>query len=901
MRLQTKTLALFALSGVLILTLVGTIQYEVLKSRTYADIDRQISKQMEHLDFALTRFLTDVENDLLSLASDARVRTPHDEDFTSFLTADPQSFDYRIGPREQDIIDLFQTFRQHHLHVNSVYMGRENGSFVRSHKRASPTQYDPRTRPWYQLAKDHPGTVVRTPPYRSLTTPDVNIGVVVPLHNADGNLFGVLGADITLASLTAYLTDFSISYDGQALLLDSEGVVLASPDSTLLFQNVRDIFPDGVRLLLTGGGGHVMIEDAKDRRHAYVHVSPETGWTLVALLDERRIQKDIWAVVVRSLVILAATIGLLSLATLIGLYSSILSPLAALTKGTRHIRETKDLNYRLQVRSRDEIHDLAEAFNQMMETLQSAESRLKDSRAALRRERDLLEDRVKMRTVELEEANTSLLKEIEVRKKAEEAAEEASRAKSLFLANMSHEIRTPLNAILGFTQLLLRDPQMRPEQRRSVDTVYRSGEHLLLLLNSILEMSKIEAGRMSLQEENFDLHAMLDDLESMFLVLTKNKGISLEFAVDREAPRWIVADEQKMHQVLNNLLGNAVKFTDQGGVVLRVGARPCGDAAGSRQGRDGDPGRILAFEVEDTGPGIPADAQKNVFSHFEQLDPGKRKKGGAGLGLAIAKAYVEFMGGDIAIQSQPGRGSVFRFTVPVAPGTPGQDRPGGRLHRVSRLRPGQGERRVLVVDDNETNREILVRLLEDAGFAVREAGDGKEACRVYGQWRPHMVLLDMIMPEMDGFAVLGHIRDTDGPGAPPVIAVTASVLMEEKERVLACGAAAFLKKPFKVEELFDLMRKHLGVEFLDEHSPEKDDDAVPACDEEPDPGGISRLPAHSVAALRDAALSLDVERLREHIGGLGPEHAAMAKGLLRLVEAYQFEKLQELLREGNAS
>ncbi|KUG27385.1 hypothetical protein ASZ90_002763 [hydrocarbon metagenome] len=901
MRLQTKTLALFAVSGVLILTLVGTIQYEVLKSRTFADIDRQISKQLEHLDFALTRFLTDVENDLLILAADARVRTPHDGDFTSFLDADERAFVYRIGPREQDIIDLFQSFRHYHPHVNSVYMGRENGSFVRSHKRSSPTPYDPRTRPWYQLAKDHPDAARRTPPYRSLTTPDVNIGVVVPMRDAEGKLFGVLGADITLANLTEYLTDFSISHGGQALLLDSEGIVLAGQDSSLLFQNVQDIFPDGVRLLLTGGGGHVVFEEASGRRHAYVHVSPETGWTLVALVDERIIQKDIRTVVVRSLIILAATIGLLSLVTLLGLYSSILSPLAALTKGTRHIRETGDLNYRLQVRRRDEIHDLGQAFNQMLESMQLAEARLKESHEALQKERDLLEDRVRTRTAELEEANASLLTEIEVRKKAEEAAEEASRTKSLFLANMSHEIRTPLNAILGFTQLLLRDPQMRPGQRRSVDTVYRSGEHLLLLLNSILEMSKIEAGRMTLQEESFDLHAMLDDLEAMFLVLTRNKGISLEFAVDREVPRWIVADEQKVHQVLNNLLGNAVKFTDQGGVVLRAGMLPGEDAAGPGRAGDGKPRQVLSFEVEDTGPGIPAEAIHTVFSHFEQLDPGKRKKGGTGLGLAIAKAYVEFMGGSIAIQSQPGTGSVFRFTVPMVPGTPGQDRPGGRLHRVSRLRPGQGERRVLVVDDNETNREILVRLLEDAGFAVREAGDGRDACRVYGQWHPHLVLLDMIMPEMDGFAVLGHIRDMDGPGAPPVIAVTASVLMEEKERVLACGAAAFLKKPFKVEDLFDLIKKHLGVEFLDEESPEPDDTAMPPCGEELDPARISRLPAERVAALREAALSLDVENLREHIAGLGPEHAAVAKGLLTLVEGYRFEKLQELLREGNAS
>ncbi len=912
MRLQSKTLALFVASGAIILLIVGVVQFMALKERTFAAIEYQMGKQLEHLDFALTRFVKDVENDLLILVADARVRTPHDTEFTSFLDADEATFEYRIGWREQEIIDLFQTFRHYHPHVNSVYMGRENGSFVRSHPRERPTRYDPRDRLWYMLAKGHPDAVMRTPPYRSVTTPDVNIGVVTPLLDEFGRFFGVVGADLTLADLTDYVTAFSLSHEGQTLLLDEMGMVLAAPDREMLFANVRELFADGERLALAEPGAHLVLnaEDRlQDRLHAYVHPSPATGWTLVALLDDRKIQKDIRDAVTVNLWFLGAAIGLLSLATLVGLYASILSPLRTLTRGTQHVRESGDLRYRFSVHSRDEIRELAEAFNQLLEAVQAAEAQLEGSREALERERNLLDERVKARTRELEELNQSLVREVDVRMRAEEAAAEANTAKSLFLANMSHEIRTPLNAILGFTQLLLRDPQLGPDQRRSVRTVYRSGEHLLLLLNDILEMSKIEAGKIVLSEEDFDLYALVEDLEAMFGVLARKKGLSLEVVPDPELPRWVRGDEQKLHQVLNNLLGNAVKFTDQGGVVLRITSRASESAKDAGAEAIAPDALLLAVEVEDTGPGIPEAAQRSIFSHFEQLVPGSGMKGGTGLGLAIAKAYVELMGGDIDVQSRVGRGSTFRLTVRVGPGTPGASRARERQGRVAVLKPGQGEVRVLVVDDNQANREILVRMLEQAGFTVREAADGEQACRVYDQWRPALVLLDMFMPVMDGFGVLRHIQDRDGQDSPPVIAVTASVLMAEKERVLAAGAVAFLKKPFKVDELFGLLREHLDVEFEeDDQSPDADTvgpGSGPGTQTAERPSvnaeQLAGLPPDLLEVLTEAAWSLDMDALREICTRIDQEHPDLVAGILYLVDNYLFDELQRLFEPEKAS
>jgi signal transduction histidine kinase/DNA-binding response OmpR family regulator len=477
-------------------------------------------------------------------------------------------------------------------------------------------------------------------------------------------------------------------------------------------------------------------------------------------------------------------------------------------------------------------------------------------------------------------------------------AEIANVAKSDFLANMSHEIRTPLNAILGFTQLMLRDPHMGPDHRRYLETVYRSGEHLLALLNAILEMTKIEAGRTRLNITNFDFRALLDDLEAMFRVLALKKSLSLEISVDPDLPQWVRGDEQKLHQVLNNLLGNAVKFTDRGGVLLRVRLSPPETQSVAELGvqHDDSSFRIL-FEVEDTGPGIPENARQSIFSHFEQLMPGNRMKGGTGLGLAIAKAYVEAMGDNIEVVSRLGGGSVFRFALTLQAGSPVGARDQLKAHRIVRLKPGQGEVRILVVDDNETNREILARLLQDAAFDVREASGGQQACELFESWRPHLVLLDMVMPDVDGFEVLRRIQASATGAATPVIAVTASVLMEEKERVLSSGACAFLKKPFKAEELFDLLQHHLGVAYQDigdaeavaEDGPTQDQDQQDSA-----PVSISGLSSDLAGALREAALSLDVERLRELLALIAREDAPLSKRLLKLVENYQFEELQEV-------
>ena len=458
----------------------------------------------------------------------------------------------------------------------------------------------------------------------------------------------------------------------------------------------------------------------------------------------------------------------------------------------------------------------------------------------------------------------------------------------MFLASMSHEIRTPLNAILGFTQLLLKDPQIRPSQQQSLETVYKAGEHLLGLLNDILEVSKIEAGRIRMNPVSFDLLYLLSDLEAMFRILTAEKKLFFEVETAAGLPRTISTDEQKLRQVLNNLLGNAIKFTDAGGIVLRVATA----ASQAVADPSGDDVHRIVFTIEDTGPGIRAEACERIFSHFEQLTPGSQSKGGSGLGLAICKAYVTLMGGRIEVESRPGAGSIFRFDIPLVesmdPATPPVD----HRSRVARLKSGSDNRRVLVADDHEANRQILVTMLEAIGFRVHAVGNGRDALDLLDAYKPHLVMMDMVMPVMDGFAAIAAIRKTPKGKAVPIIAVTASVLDEDRDRVFSAGADAMLRKPFRESELIELLSKYAPIEY-------SDPDETVRTPLRPSPAEPYRaghkLPAELVAQLRDAAISLDVDRLAALVEVAAGHDPEAAERLRQLVTEFAFDALKDFL------
>jgi PAS domain S-box-containing protein len=478
-------------------------------------------------------------------------------------------------------------------------------------------------------------------------------------------------------------------------------------------------------------------------------------------------------------------------------------------------------------------------------------------------------------------------RDVTERKRYEQSLQQANRAKSVFLANMSHEIRTPMNAILGFSQLMLRDKDLTPRQCQYLGTINRSGEHLLALINDILEMSKIEAGRTTLNTSTFDLPVLLKDLEMMFRVRTDEKKLSFSVELIGNVPQFIVTDINKLRQVFINVLGNAVKFTEVGGVGLRV-----------RTDRKGATGPFLRVEIEDTGPGISPDEQDKLFRHFEQTKTGQQAGTGTGLGLAISREFVRLMGGAITVNSQVGRGSVFVIDLPLKEGEAEAVLVKDKPRHVLKLRPGQATWRVLIADDVEDNRELLAQLLAPVGFEIRLATNGAEAVQEFERWRPHMILMDFRMPVMDGREAIRQIRAGPGGKQLKIIAVTASAMDENRQELLRIGADDFIGKPFKEVELFEKIHAHLGVEYLYAEEPAVAD---PETAIELTPASLAGLPQDLVLSMREAVISADLDQFLETIKEVDICDARVIQGLKRLAEHFEYQKLLDLMGPGRPS
>src|SRR5919202_918444 len=532
--------------------------------------------------------------------------------------------------------------------------------------------------------------------------------------------------------------------------------------------------------------------------------------------------------------------------------------------------------------------------------------------------------------------NVRLEQEIAVRKKSEaelekakEAAVAANRAKSTFLANMSHELRTPLNAILGFSQLMNQDANLLTEQKENLGIIHRSGEHLLTLINQVLDLSKVEAGRMTLSETNFDIHYLLADVEDMFALKAKDKGLQLQFDCAADVPKYIRTDEVKLRQVLINLIGNAIKFTDSGSVSVKVesraeeqrgrgaeGQRGCGEKTNKQpttnkrfHARSAVQLTIITFEVKDTGVGIAADELEKLFKPFVQTESGKRVQQGTGLGLTITHQFVRLMGGEVTVISRgkaftPGRplrefldettGTTFKFDIPVDIADTSDIENQTPSRRVIALAPNQPQYRILVVDDRDYNRQLLIKLLKPLGFEVQEATNGTEAIEIWDSYSPHLIWMDMRMPVMDGYEATKRLKSTTKGQATAVIALTASVWEEEKAVILSAGCDDFERKPYHNVTSFHMMAKHLGVRYIyQEQEPPSHSSNVTG-----ELLNLTNLLAAMskswVVKLHEAALDADsklVSQILEEI----PELQALELETLRgWVNKFQFEKILDL-------
>lgn len=470
-------------------------------------------------------------------------------------------------------------------------------------------------------------------------------------------------------------------------------------------------------------------------------------------------------------------------------------------------------------------------------------------------------------------------KRLENLRKAKNMAEAANQAKSAFLANMSHELRTPLNAVLGFSQLMQNASDMPARYRKNLSIINSSGAHLLALINDILELSRIEAGKIELNAAAFDLHKLLNDIEDIFRFQTESKGLSLRIETDASLPRYVISDKGKLRQVLNNLLDNAIKFTKKGGILLQ---------AHWKKGEAQD----LCIEVKDTGIGIYPEEFDKIFLPFEQTMSAV-DKGGTGLGLMISREYVRLMGGDLTAVSTPDQGTTFTVTCRIAEGRAKDMTITDEKKIVTGIASGQSSIVVLVVDDKKDNRELIIQLLQQVRIETLEAVNGKEAVCLFEKESPDLIFMDMRMPVMDGYEATRRIRKLPGGSSVKIIAVTASAFVEQHPMIKAAGCDDIASKPVNPFELLELVRRHIDVTLL------YDQDQVKAVDEERGPEvdieQLTGISSELRAELRQAAVMLLPDMAHDVIGRIQEQDPKVARALIPLVEEFSFNKLVKML------
>ena len=466
--------------------------------------------------------------------------------------------------------------------------------------------------------------------------------------------------------------------------------------------------------------------------------------------------------------------------------------------------------------------------------------------------------------------------------KAKQEAEQANKLKSSFLANMSHEIRTPLNAIIGFSQLMSRDKTLSDKQKEYNFSIIHAGEHLLALINDILELSKIEAGRVELNPTNVDLHALLNDVQSIFKELTKAKRLQFIFERATDLPQYINVDERKLRQIFVNLIGNALKFTDEGGIAVRCRVNKAPNCTDQ-----------LIVEIQDSGPGIASDEIDKLFKHFEQTSSGINKGSGTGLGLALSRELAILMGGDISVSSQVGKGSVFTFHVELREGNASvaESDDSGKVVGIGNC---DKEYRILVVDDKPDNLQVACTLLKLVGFVVMEAKDGVEAISKFESWHPHLILMDMRMPVMDGYEATQRIRAMANGKEIPIVALTASIFEDELKKIASLGMQGFIRKPFRENELFQTIGKLLGINYIHENeirqipSRYANDEAALAI-------AIAKLPNSLLLKMQNALAVADMDLLVNLINTLKNNNPDLAQQLMMMAENYDYHQLEQLL------
>jgi signal transduction histidine kinase/DNA-binding NarL/FixJ family response regulator len=757
--------------------------------------------------------------------------------------------------------------------------------------------YKPLEEDWYKDTVKA-GKLQWTSIYNWDDNPDIWAATInSPIYDRNNRLLGVIGIDLTLSGVSDFLKQLKISPTAKTFIIERDGLLVGSSSTEKPFTLVDGVakrlsaydssdfqIKTTAKYLQQKFGNFQAIKNQQklefeiEGEHQFVRVTPwrdkyGLNWLVVTTIPESdfmaQIDANTQTTIILCFLAFFVAIGL-------GLITSywITQPILKLGKASVAIATATteglaqgNLEQKIEVKGIIELGVLSHSFNEMAQQLQASFTNLARTNQELDHTNEELETRVEQRTAELEQAKN--------------AAELANRAKSEFLANMSHELRTPLNAILGFSQLMNRE-SLTLQQKENINIINRSGEYLLSLINDILDLAKIESGKMTLYPNHFDLYALLELIEEMLALKAESKGLKLIIERDNNLPRYICTDDKKLRQVLINLLGNAIKFTDRGSVTLKV--------------KSIDNPHTLVFEIEDTGAGIAPSEMDSLFEAFTQTQTGKQSQEGTGLGLPISKKFIELMGGDITVNSEVSQGSIFRFSIQAQLSEVSKIQAQKPTKRVIGLEPNQQEYRVLIVDDRTENRQLLFKLLQPIGFEVKEAANGLEAIDMWQTCQPHLIWMDMRMPVMNGYEATQQIKSHLNGQATVIIALTASTLEEEKAIVLSAGCDDFVRKPFSEEVIFEKMAQFLGVRYVYENFQR---------DENLELASLDKLTAQALAIMSDewlnelseAASLIDEQLIAQLLQQIPSDHQNLARTIQTEVDNFDFERIINLAQK----
>ncbi|MEC4894098.1 MAG: response regulator [Oscillatoria sp. PMC 1051.18] len=554
-----------------------------------------------------------------------------------------------------------------------------------------------------------------------------------------------------------------------------------------------------------------------------------------------------------------------------------------------------------RVKTHLKIKHLQTEHSQHNQQLQTEIQRRLSVEASLREAQINLEEKVRQRTSELQNINYLLsrkISELQQTKLALQqaliAAEAASAAKSQFLSNISHELRTPLNAILGFSQILVQDITLTEKQQEYLGIINASGEHLLKLINDILSSAKIKNNQIIVQENSFNLADFVSDIATMMRVTASAKGLELKSELDDNLPGYVQTDESKLRQVLVNLLDNAIKFTDSGTVTLRVKVEDRSLQTTNSFSRLKK--HFLIFDVEDTGAGISLEQKESLFEPFVQTRTNRQPSEGTGLGLSISREFVKFMQGEITVNSELGSGSVFTVAIPLklARAADVEIKNYSKKQAIA-LQPNQPDYRILVADDLPVHGQLLLEILEPLGFNVKVAENGQQTLDFWRSWQPHLLLLDLQMPVLNGYQVLQKIKSATSKQQPIIIALTAKVFNEDRQKALAAGCDDFISKPFREETLLSKISEHLGVRYL--YKEDLPSNLISDLSLHLTKEDLQVMSPEWIAQIYHAALLADDEQVRELIAVIPEDRSDISEALVNLVNNFRFDIVIDLIEE----